>query len=469
MMLRVAWRSLTARPVRAAVLAAGFGFGIAVMAELLGVGHVILEQAHAPALSGGGDLVVSGPFGSVPSARFVMSSVLGAPDVSRRVTVVSPSKQARLFLMTPQGPIAVAATGGIPSLEKSLGDPEVSSVGSWVDRPGDERWARPDPGDVLRAMDRFHPIPNVSARASSWAEWLYFNGRTTDGRLRVYLTFLVGPKSSTPGVRRAGVRLQLERDGRSRNYSAQADVDEAALLAAAPDLDVAGNRVRLEGMKYRLTLALREDGRPSSTVDRARLSGEIVLEAEPRRSLPPTAIRGAGGWVSGYVVPVLAGSMRGSLHVGGDRLDFANAVGYHDHNWGFWEGVRWQWGQVAHEQLSVVYGRVFPPADVADPARIPGFLAVLGPDGPLGFSTDVAIDDTEPGRVAVRATGRTIDLTMTFAADETVRTAMRMTSLPGERPLDFLQLGGRYSVAGRIGGRSVDFSARGSAETFKPQ
>ena len=52
MMLRVAWRSLMTRPVRTAVLAAGFGFGVAVMAELLGVGHVILEQARSPELNG---------------------------------------------------------------------------------------------------------------------------------------------------------------------------------------------------------------------------------------------------------------------------------------------------------------------------------------------------------------------------------------------------------------------------------
>src|SRR5262249_13757828 len=69
MMMRLAWRSLATRPVRAAVLAAGFGFGIAVMVELLGVGDVILQQAHAPALSGGGDLFFYGPFGPVTSAR----------------------------------------------------------------------------------------------------------------------------------------------------------------------------------------------------------------------------------------------------------------------------------------------------------------------------------------------------------------------------------------------------------------
>src|SRR2546422_3221161 len=99
MMLRVAWRSLFTRPVRAAVLAGGFGFGIAVMAELLGVGEVILEQAHAPALQGGGDLVVTGAVGQVDSARFLMSSVLGSSRFRSRTSAVSPSKRATLFLL----------------------------------------------------------------------------------------------------------------------------------------------------------------------------------------------------------------------------------------------------------------------------------------------------------------------------------------------------------------------------------
>ncbi len=494
MMFRLAWRSLMTRPIRAAVLAAGFGFGIAVMAELLGVGHVILEQAHSPVLNGGGDLVVRGPFGSVPSARFVMSSVLGASDLADRVAVASPSKQSRVFLMTSNGPVAVSATGGIPSLERALGDPEVAGIKSWTDTSGDERWSKPDSGDVLRAMDRFHAIPDVPARASSWAEWLYFNGRTRDGRVRVYLTFLVGPAAETAGKRHATVRLQLERDGRSRNYSAHAEVDEAVVLATAPDLDVAGNRVRLDGRTYRMSLALDADrdasvtqlmrpaelgSDPATTRHRGQtplgrgqtpaLTGEIVLEAAPNQSLPPSAVRGAGGWVSGYVVPVLAGAMHGTLRIGGESLSFADAAGYHDHNWGFWEGVSWQWGQVAHGDLSVVYGRIFPPADVADPARVPGYLAVLGPDGPLAFAAGVTIDDARPGRVNVSAKSRNVDLQMAFAADETVRTAMDLISGPGIKPLNFVQMGGPFRVSGTAAGRSLDFEARGSAETFKPR
>ena len=68
MIVRLALRSLTAHPVRTAVLAGGFGLGVAVMAILLGVGEVILEQAQSPALVGGGDVVVSSAAGRVQRA-----------------------------------------------------------------------------------------------------------------------------------------------------------------------------------------------------------------------------------------------------------------------------------------------------------------------------------------------------------------------------------------------------------------
>jgi len=462
MILRVAFRSLATRPIRTAVLACGFGFGIAVMASLLGVGAVILEQAHSPALAGGGDLVILGRFGAVDSARFVTASVLGAPDLARRVVAVSPSKSATVYLMTAGAPIEVDATGVVPSLERALGVQEIAGQPDWVDAPSDRGWSSPAPGDVLRAMDRFHPIPATPEFSASWAEWLYFNGHTADGTLRFYVTFLAGPRSATPGRRVAGVRLQLERDGKTTTYAAGGEIDETQLLESAPDLDIAGNRVRLEGLRYRIELAL-----PGA-------AGELTLDAAPGRSLPPATLHGARGWLSGYVAPVLSGTVRGSLTVGGDRIAFENAVGYHDHNWGFWEGVRWQWGQVAHDDVSIIYGRVYPPADVADPERIPGFLGVLGRQGPLGFSTAVTFEeqngaDGRPDRVRIRARGRSLDMTLAFAVERSVRTAMSMTQ-PGMGPaLDFLQLAGQYTVTGKVGDRALDFTARGAAETFRPR
>ena len=76
MILRLALRSLLTHPIRTLVLACGFGLGVGVMAMLLGVGEVILDQARSPAVSGGGDVVIASSTGELPSARWILSSGL---------------------------------------------------------------------------------------------------------------------------------------------------------------------------------------------------------------------------------------------------------------------------------------------------------------------------------------------------------------------------------------------------------
>ncbi len=84
---RLALRSLTAHPVRSAVLAAGFGAGVGVMAILLGVAEIVLDQSRAPALVGGGDVVIRlGP--QVP-ARLVLSGTLLSDALRPRVAVAA--------------------------------------------------------------------------------------------------------------------------------------------------------------------------------------------------------------------------------------------------------------------------------------------------------------------------------------------------------------------------------------------
>jgi hypothetical protein len=462
MILRLALRSLAMRPMRTAVLAIGFGLGIAVMAELVGVGEVILEQAHSPALAGGGDLVVSGGYGSLESARFVLAHVLGADRLRARVRVASPARKATLYLLRKNGAIAVAVRAGIPDRERAIGDPEIADHREWRNTARDDAWVAPTPGELVRAMDRFHPVPPRRAASrfgpASWAEWLYFNGRSPDGALRFYLTFLA-PGGEPAEARPVIVRLQLNRRGVTTNDTAATSVDEPALLARAPDIDVGGSRVRVgSDGAYRITLAL------------PRVTGEIVLTPAAGRSLPPVEIHGAGGWLSGYVVPVLAGTFAGTLRVDGQDVRVDGAAGYHDHNWGYWDGVQWQWGQVAGGGVSIVYGRVFPPDDVADRARMPGFLGVLGPDGPVGFSTNVTITESDrdgaPGAITVESRDRRLPMTLRFAPSEVVRTPFALTRGPGGT-MTFLQLGGEYRVTGHAGDRDLDFTARGSAETFR--
>ena len=358
----------------------------------------------------------------------------------------------------------MGARGGVPSLERVLGDGETSGVAAWVDAPSDAAWADANPADVLRAMDRFHAVPDVPARVSSWAEWLYFNGGS--GRTRFYLTFLAGPPRPGGG-RGAGVRLQLDRGGRVTSYGEGTAVDEAALLAGAPDLTIGRSTVRLEGLRYRITLDLpRMDGRGS-----ARVKGDLTLDALPGRSLPPLMIRGARGWLSGYVVPVMSGTLGGSLEVDGERIALDGGTGYHDHNWGFWEGVSWQWGQVQHDGHSFVYGRVRPPPDAADAERIPGFLAALGPQGPVGYAADVSIVETndpvtgQPRSIVVHGRGPALDLAMQLTVEDAV--ASRTAASSFGATMDLLQLRVRYKVSGKAGDQAIQFEAPGSAETFR--
>jgi hypothetical protein len=187
--------------------------------------------------------------------------------------------------------------------------------------------------------------------------------------------------------------------------------------------------------------------------------------------MPPIAIRGAAGWVSGYVVPVMSGTLGGSVTADGETRSLDGGTGYHDHNWGHWSGVTWQWGQVQHDGLSFVYGRVHPPPDAADPERVPGFLAALGAAGPLGYAADVAINETSdpgtgrPRRVVVRGRGPSLDLTLDLDVQDA--TVTRMPAGAFGAGMDFYQLRTRARVEGEVGGRRLLFSAAGSAETFR--
>jgi hypothetical protein len=134
---------------------------------------------------------------------------------------------------------------------------------------------------------------------------------------------------------------------------------------------------------------------------------------------------------------------------------------------------------VQQGDLSLLYGRVFPPKEAADPERVPGFVGVLGPDGPLGYATDVTISETNdtsgaPQVINIRARGSDLNVQVRFDVESAVTTrgtppasSRARTAGPLGSGLDFLQLRGVYNVTGRIGERTLEFSAPGSAETFR--
>jgi len=453
---RLALRSLTAHPIRSAVLAAGFGVGVAVMAILLGVAEIVLTQARSPDLVGGGDVIIN--LEPAVPARMVMSGTLQSNQLRTRVRAAGPSHTAALFLVRDSGTVRVDAHGGIPSVEKAMGDPETARNAEWRDTPEDVAWTQTTPEAVLRQVDRFHEVPDAPMWQDSWAEWLYFNGRARDARF--YLTFMVGPLDPD-GQRQSSVRLQLDRGGHVVNFSAPGRLSQEDALRA-PELTIGANRIRLDGLHYTIDIDLRaDDGRTAR--------GRIRIEGAPGRLLPPAEIGGAHGWRTGYVVPVMSGRLDGTLEVEGERISFDGGVGYHDHNWGFWRGVSWQWGQAQQGDLSLLYGRVFPPREAADPERLPGFVGALGPDGLLGYATNVTIDeinkeDGQPRTITVTGRSRLIDVSLRFDVASVVTTHLEGALSTG---LNFLQMRGQYTVNGKAGDRDINFTAPGSAETFR--
>jgi hypothetical protein len=396
----------------------------------------------------------------------VLSGTLQSDALRPRIRAVGASHTTDLYLLHNGRATRVAARGGIPSVERALDDPETAPIDAWRDTPSDVAWTNAPPDVVLRLLDRFHGIPDAPAWANSWAEWLYFNGRSNDAAF--YLTFMVGPRN-TNGTRSASVRLQIERPpspdgfgaaGVMESFSGRADLTDPE-WNRAPDLAIGASSVTLDGMHYRIHIDL-EDGRGRKAL------GDMSLEATAGRLVPPIEITGAQGWRTGYVVPVMSGRMEGAIDIDGVRVSL-DGRGYHDHNWGFWKDVSWQWGQAQQGDLSVIYGRVFPPREAADPVTMPGFVGVLGRDGPLGYSTNVRIAEEndergQPRKIAVRARGSSLDLDLQFDVASAITSRMQGAVGSG---IDFLQMRGQYTVSGRAGSREIQFTAAGAAETFR--
>jgi hypothetical protein len=96
-------------------------------------------------------------------------------------------------------------------------------------------------------------------------------------------------------------------------------------------------------------------------------------------------------------------------------------------------------------------------------------VGVLGPDGPLGYSTDVRITETndekgQPQTIAIRARSSSLTLDLKFDVASTVTSRMQGALANG---VNFLQMRGRYTVSGEAGTRTIAFTAPGAAETFR--
>jgi hypothetical protein len=493
----LAWRTVTSRPWRALLLCGGFGVGVAVMIVLLAVGEAMVRQASQERLVGGGQVTVlpegidievlttgglGGLFFSVPNARFVHRQVLTSPRLADAVTVAAPQLEGKLLYLTTADGVEhpVRATGEVPSATRQLGAMPDISNGVWDDDTGDLRWTRPTMAELRHDVDRFHRPSEGLANADSWGEWHYFNVLSPDAKRWAFITFLVG--GDVRGDRWGGQLLVTlhERGKAPRRFVTNVTRDRVRFSRRDADVRIGDGQVRvLPDGRYAVKSVGREAGTGTT------LTLDLVVNPAPRVEFPGATLI-SGDFTSGYAVPALRATATGTICVASRCDTYENAQAYHDHNWGGWRGVTWEWGATRAGDYTLLYGRVTPEDTSGGTSPLfvyvtdeRGFVALFRPKA-MRYD-DARMVQTAEGPLAVPATAELFDvrgadtLRVLLTVDDAVATDTRMgLAERGEgdyarglaRPW-FIQMAGEARLSGRIRGKVLDGRGRGFFETYR--
>lgn len=514
----LALRNIVSRPWRALLLFFGYGVGVGVMVVLLSIGEALLSQARDERLVGGGSITVlpqgldvevmktggvGGLYFSIDHGRFVYDQLLASPRLSNVISAVAPQIDGRLtYLRTMSGAeYAVRASGGVPSAAAAVGVPLPLVSGSWKNDEGDRRWISPTPRELRDEIDHFHLPPDNVVNRESWAEWHYFNVISPDSRRWAFISFIV---AGDVGREKWGASVTItlrEQGGRSRKFVSYIPRERVRFSTVDANLSLGGSTVtvRPDG-NYVVAAEAREDGGG----DVVRVS--LVVTPSPRAYFPGASL-GSREFVSGYAVPALRASADGSICVGGACETYAGAQSYHDHNWGVWRGVTWDWGASRAGGYTLLYGRVLGPDQYG--RETPLFVYLIDS---LGFRsvmrprridyTDGRVIEVDGRRVAVPSRAVFADvrgadtLRVELTIEDAIGTDTRKQAqgespfanketdlqegatagieergdparaVDAERPY-FIQMKGTARITGRIGGEGVSGTGTGFFETYR--
>jgi hypothetical protein len=494
----LAVRNLTLKPLRTLFLLFGFSMGVAVMIVLLSIGEALLEQSRDEKLVGGGSITVlpegvdvevlktgglGGLFFSIDHARFIHQQLLAAPRLGHAVSAAAPQIEGKLvYLRTADGrELPVRASADIPSLTAAVGAGPTLTSGAWSDDSIDRRWRTPTPFELRHDIDHFHEPPPEVAGDSSWAEWHYFNVLAPDGMSWAFVSFIVaGAVGDSAGRWGGQLLVTLHEQGRpARRFTSMVAASRVRYSLTGADVRIGDSRVDvLPDGRYAVRGSAREDGTGTP------LTIDLVVSPAPGAYFPGADL--ASGVVSGYVVPALRADAAGSICVAGTCTRYDGAQAYHDHNWGVWRGVTWEWGAARAGQYTFLYGRVELPDSVATPPPLfvylvdsSGFLAVFRPRRIAYTDGRTTIVDGTPVRtpstaemVDVRG-GDTLRITLVIedaSASDTRRALVERGDALAARGLGrpyFVQMKGRATIGGRIRGTPLAGSGAGFFETYR--
>ena len=520
MLTLLSFRHLVQRPWRTLFLLAGYALGVGVMVVLLSIGTAMLSQARDERLVGGGEITVlpegidvevmktgglGGMFLSIDHARFVYRQVLASRRLAGDVTAAAPQIVGKLLYVT--GPDSkqwpVLASGQIPSRNAAVGAGAALADGRWTDDSLDRQWMEPSPFELRNEIDHFHTPPAAVAADPSWAEWHYFNVVSGDGKGWAFISFIVAGAVQT-GRWGGQVLVTLHEQGRpARRFVANVPAGDVRLSTTDADLRIGASSVTvLPDGRYALHATAREEGSGAG----APLTLDLTVSPE-RGAYFPGAAMTADSLVSGYVVPALRADADGSICVRTACDRYQGAQAYHDHNWGVWRGVTWEWGAGRAGELGVLYGRVeagrtevgksgsrvdsgncrttrLPDCQTLRPLFVYltdslGFLAVFRPQ-----TVDYTDGDTisvNGHRVAVPSRGVMTDV----RGDDSLRVELEVQDAAGTDTRQsgvqrgetgsgreiahpyFIQMKGLLHVSGRVHGRPIAGTGTGFFETYR--
>ncbi len=498
MIVLLARRNLTLSPWRTAFLLFGFAVGVATMIVLLSVGEALLDQAKDEKLVGGGTITVlpegvdvevlktgglGGMFFSIDHARFVHRQLLAAPRNADVVVAAAPQIEGKLlYLRTGDGQERpVRASGEIPSLNRAAGAAPRLTAGTWDDDSLDRRWRTPSLAELRHEIDHFHQPPSQVAGDPSWAEWHYFNVISADRSKWAFVSFIVAGDVGGDGTKWGGqVLVTLHEQGKpARRFTSEHPSSSVRMDTARADLAIGPSFVTVgtDG-RYRAHAEAREAGTG------APLVLDLDVAPAPGAYFPGAAV--TSGIVSGYVVPALRAQATGTMCVRRECTKYDNVQAYHDHNWGVWRGVTWEWGAARAGEYTLLYGRVEPPDSVgaAQPLFVyltdrDGFLAVFRPreiryvDGRVTRAGGVTVRTPSTaelvdirGSDTIRVTLAIEDASATDTRGDMVERGDALAARRLTRPY-FVQMKGTATITGRIRGTPLAGTGAGFFETYR--
>ena len=189
----------------------------------------------------------------------------------------------------------------------------------------------------LKRIDVFHP-PTDGSQIPLYNEWHYFNVIDEKQQLSLICVLKLNGALDASQV----LLACYFNDGSSDSYFKAYPLSIAKYSSKTPDVTIDNSNVKLTPEGYSVHI-LSEDG--SKVFDAL-----FKPEAEPSTEFSTTGFPHGG--VIKWIVASPKMEVNGKFTVNGKEYTLKNAIGYHDHNWGYWDwrDLGWDWGQVTQSK-----------------------------------------------------------------------------------------------------------------------